>query len=123
MGINVAVIEAGILSLQRRRLGQTLRLYIGIHRLDSSNLHARLAKIKNTKRFTSPLRKAAAMFKKIKAGRAEKIPAVGCELWGLKAYVRVLDREQAKVATATRSETVDFYTDGSVRNGRAGIGV
>ena len=123
MGLNVAVLEAGIPSLQRRLLEQTLRFYIGIHKLDSSHLHARLAKTKYTKRFTSPLRKAAAMFKDIKAGRAEKIPAVGCEPWGPKAYVHILDREQARVATATRPETVDFYTDGSVRNGRAGIGV
>jgi ribonuclease HI len=61
------------------------------------------------------------MFKEIEAGRAEKIPAVGCEPWGPKAYVHISDRKQAKLATATKPETVDFYTDGSVRNGRAGI--
>lgn len=121
MGINVAVIEAGIPSLQRRLLEQTLRFYIGIHKLDSSYLHSTLAKTKYTKRFTSPLRKAAAMFKVIEAGRAEKIPAVGCEPWGPRAYVHIPDREQAKLATATKPKTVDFYTDGSVRNGRAGI--
>jgi len=92
MGINVAVIEAGILSLQRRLLEQTPRFHIGIHKLDSSHLYSRLAKTKYTKRFTSPLRKAATMFKEIEAGRAEKIPAVGCEPWGPKAYVHRPER-------------------------------
>lgn len=40
-----------------------------------------------------------------------------------KAHVHILEREQAKHATATEYATVDFYTDGSVRNGRAGIGI
>ncbi|TIA01346.1 hypothetical protein D6C81_10720 [Aureobasidium pullulans] len=77
IGINVAVIEAGISSLQKRLLEQSLRFYIGIHKLDSSHIHAKLAKSKHKRRFASPLRKAAVMFKEIEATRAEKIPAVG----------------------------------------------
>lgn len=77
MGTNFAVIEAGISSLQKRLLEQSLRFYIGIHKLDSSHIHAKLAKSKHKRRFTPPLRKAAVMFKKIGATRAEKIPAVG----------------------------------------------
>lgn len=65
MGINVAVIGTGISSLQKRLLEQSLRFYIGIHKLDSSHIHAKLAKLKHRRRFTSPLRKAAVMFKKI----------------------------------------------------------
>jgi len=33
----------------------------------------------------------------------------------------MLDEEQAKQATATEYATVDFYTEESVRNGRADI--
>jgi hypothetical protein len=77
MGINVAGIEAGISSLQKRLLEQFLRFYIGIHKLDSSRIHAKLVQSKHKRRFTPPLRKAAVMFKKIEAIRAEKIPAVG----------------------------------------------
>jgi ribonuclease HI len=123
MAINVAVIEAGIPSMQKRLLEQSLRFYIGIHKLDSSHIHAKLAKSKHKRRFASPLRKAAVMFKEIEATRAEKIPAVGCKPWGPKAHVYILDRDQAKLATVTVPGTIDFYTDGSVRNGKAGIGI
>lgn len=63
------------------------------------------------------------MFKSIKASRAEKIPAVGCEPWCPRVCVYILDRDQAKRATAPEPRTLDIYTDGSVRNGRAGIGI
>lgn len=123
MGLNVAVIEAGIATTRQRLHEQTLRFWIGIHKLDDSHIHHKLAKYKGKKRFTSPLRKAAVLFKSIKARQADKIPTVGCEPWVPKPRVYLLDKEQAKQATAIEDATVDFYTDGSVRNGRAGIGI
>ncbi|KAH0023405.1 hypothetical protein KCU78_g5426, partial [Aureobasidium melanogenum] len=99
------------------------KFWIGIHKLDDSHIHHKLAKYKGKKRFMSPLRKAAVLSKSIKARQADKIPTVGCEPWVPKPQVHIRDNEQAKQATATEHATVDFYTDGSVRNGRAGIGV
>ena len=91
--------------------------------MEASHIHAKLAKTKPIKRFNSPLRKAAGLFKELNANRAEKIPAVGSEPWSPKAHVHILDKEAAKLATAEQPATIDMYTDGSVRNGRAGIGI
>ena len=63
------------------------------------------------------------MFKELNANRAEKIPTIGCELWSLKAYVHILDKEAAKLIIAEDLGIIDFYTDGSVRNGRVGVGI
>jgi hypothetical protein len=63
------------------------------------------------------------LFKELNANRAKKIPAIGCELWSLNAYVYILDKEAAKLAIAKQLATIDFYIDGLVRNGRAGIGI
>ena len=63
------------------------------------------------------------MFIGLNANRAKKIPAIGCELWSLKAYVYILDKEAAKLAIAEELGTIDFYTDGSIRNGRVGVGI
>jgi hypothetical protein len=41
-------------------------------------------------------------------------------LW---AHVHILDKEAAKLATVEELGIIDFYTDGSVRNGRSGIGI
>jgi ribonuclease HI len=53
----------------------------------------------------------------------ESIPAIGCGPWSPEAYFHILDKESANLTTAEEPETIDFYTDGSVRNGRAGIGI
>jgi hypothetical protein len=109
--------------LQQRLHEQTLRFWISIQKLEVLHIHAKLAKTKPIRRFNSPLRKAAGLFKELNANRAKKIPAIGCEPWSLKAYVHILDKEAAKLATVEQPETIDFYTDGLVRNGRAGIGI
>ena len=79
MGLDVAVLEAGISSLQQRLHEQTLRFWISIQKLEDSHIHAKLAKTKPIRRFISPLRKAAALFKELNANRAKKIPNIGCE--------------------------------------------
>jgi len=123
LGLDVAVLEAGIPSLQQRLHEQTLRFWISIQKLEASHIHAKLAKAKPIKRFNSTLRKAAALFKELDANRAEKIPATGCEPWSPKPHVHILDKEAAKLATVEQPATIDLYADGSVRNGRAGIGI
>jgi hypothetical protein len=100
MGLNAAVMEAGIPTLRQRLHEQTLRFWMGIHKLDDSHIHHKLAKYKGKKRFSSPLRKAAVLFRNLKACQADKIPAVGYEPWAPKAQVHILDREGAKQATA-----------------------
>jgi ribonuclease HI len=107
--------------LQQRLHAQTLRFWISIQKLEDSHICAKLAKTKPIRRFNSPLRKAAGLFREFNANRAEKIPAIGCEPWSPKADVHILDKEAAKLATAEQPATINFYTDGSVRNGRAGI--
>lgn len=79
MGLNAAVMEAGIATARQRLHEQTLRFWIGIHKLDDSHIHYKLAKYKGKRRFSSPLRKAATLFKNIKAHQADKIPTVGSE--------------------------------------------
>jgi hypothetical protein len=74
LGLDVAVLEAGIPSLQQRLYEQTLGFWIAIQILDASHIHANLAKTKPIKRFNSPLRKAAALFKELDANRAGKYP-------------------------------------------------
>ena len=96
MGVNVAVMEAGIATTRQRLHEQTLRFWIGIHKLDDSHIHHKLAKYKGTRRFLSPLRKAARLFKSIKAHQADKIPTVASEPWASKAQVHILEREKAK---------------------------
>jgi len=63
------------------------------------------------------------LFKELNANRSKKIPAIGCGPWSLKAHVHILDKEVAKLETEEQPITIDFYTDGSVRNGRASIGI
>jgi ribonuclease HI len=115
--------EAGIPTLRQRLHKQTLKFWIDIHKLDKSHVHFKLAKYKGKRRSPSPLRTAAVLFRDIKAEQADKIPAVGCKPWGSKVRVYILDKEKAKQATTPEPSTVDFYTDGSVRNGRAGVGI
>jgi hypothetical protein len=107
--------------LQQRLYAQTLRFWISIQKLEDSHICAKLAKTKPIRRFNSPLRKAAGLFREFNANRAKKIPTIGCEPWSLKADVHILDKEAAKLATAEQPATINFYIDGSVRNGRAGI--
>jgi hypothetical protein len=52
-----------------------------------------------------------------------KIPTIEYEPWSPKAHVHILDNELAKLAKAEEPGTIDFYTDGSVRNGQAGRGI
>ncbi|CAD0055397.1 unnamed protein product [Aureobasidium pullulans] len=91
LGLDVAVLEAGIPSLRQRLHEQTLRFWISIQKLEASHIHAKLAKTKPIKR--------------------------------PKAHIHILEKEAAKLATAEEPGTIDFYTDGSVRNGRAGVGI
>jgi hypothetical protein len=63
------------------------------------------------------------LFRELNANRAKKIAAIRCEPWSLKAYVHILDKEAAMLATAKQPATIDFYIDGLVRNGRAGVGI
>lgn len=56
MGVNAAVTEAGITNLRQRLHEQTLRFWMGIHKVDDSHIHHKLAKYKGKKRFPSPLR-------------------------------------------------------------------
>jgi hypothetical protein len=111
-GLDDAVFDAGISSSQRRLHEQTLRIWISIQKLEASHIHAKLAKTKPIKRFNSRLRKAAALSEDFIANRAEKIPAIGCEPWSLKAHVHILDKEAAKLATVEQPVTIDFYIDG-----------
>lgn len=48
MGLGVAVMEASTQTIQERLHRQTLRFWIGIQKLDSSHIHAKLAKTKQT---------------------------------------------------------------------------
>jgi hypothetical protein len=72
LDLYVAVLEAGIPSLQQRLHEQTLRFWIAIQKLDASHIFAKLAKTKPIKRFNSPSWKAAALFKALDANRAGK---------------------------------------------------
>jgi ribonuclease HI len=99
------------------------QFWIGIQKLDSSHIHARLAKTKPTRGFVSPLKKAAKLSKELHVNRAEKIPAVACEPWVPDPKIHIPNREQAKLATAPERHTVDLHTDASIRNGRVGVGV
>ena len=123
MAMAVAEVEAGIPSIRQRLHDQTLRFWISIHKLNRSHPHSKLAKTKGTRRFLSPLGKAAMMFRSIRAERAAPLPVVGCEPWCPKPRVYILAKDQAKEATRPGTRTIDFYTDGSVRNERAGIGI
>lgn len=50
MGLNAAVMEAGIATTRQRLHEQTLRFWIGIHKLDDSHIHYKLAKYKGKSR-------------------------------------------------------------------------
>jgi hypothetical protein len=67
MGLNAAIIEAGIATTRERLHKQTLRFWIGIYKLDDSHIHYKLAKYKGKRRFLSPLRRATILFKNVKA--------------------------------------------------------
>jgi hypothetical protein len=69
LGLDVAVLEAGIPSLQQRLHEQTLRSWLATQKLDASHIFAKLAKTKPIKRLNSPPRRAAALCKALDANR------------------------------------------------------
>lgn len=54
MAMAVAEVEAGVLSIRQRLHEQTIRFWIGIHKLNGSHPHSKLAKTKGTRRFLVP---------------------------------------------------------------------
>jgi hypothetical protein len=58
---------------------EALKFWIRIQKLDSSHIHARLAKIRPTRRLAPLLKKAPRFFRESHANRAEKIPTETCE--------------------------------------------
>lgn len=77
MALSVATLEAGIPTIRQRLHTQTLRFWICIDKLDNSHIHAKLARTEYRKSFSSPLRKAARLLRKLQAKQAAKIPAAG----------------------------------------------
>jgi hypothetical protein len=77
---NLAAIEAKIPNLRQRLHNYTLRFWVRIHKLDNSHIRAKPPKYKGKKRCPLPLRKATVLLKDLRAGRANKIRATGCEL-------------------------------------------
>ena len=124
VALPIAEAEAGIPSLRQRLHDSTLRFWIGLHRLHTSHPHFKLIRrTRRVKRFLSPLQKASVQFQSLKIQCVEAITPFTCAPWEPKPAVTILDAIAAKEATAACLNTLDLYTDGSVRNGRAGIGV
>ena len=82
-----------------------------------------MAKRKESRRFCSPIGKAADLFQSINARRIQKVPTVLCQPWGPKPRVFIKDKEEALAETALKRCGLDVYTDGSVRNDLAGFGI
>jgi hypothetical protein len=61
------------------------------------------------------------MFKKINATKMQQIPTVLCSPWGTKPRVSIKDKEDAMRDTIPKRGCLDVYTDGSIRNGKAGL--
>jgi hypothetical protein len=61
------------------------------------------------------------MFKKINATKMQQIPTVLCSPWGTKPRVSIKDKEDAMRETIPKRGCLDVYTDGSIRNGKAGL--
>ena len=124
VALPIAEAEAGIPSLRQRLYNSTLRFWIGLHRLHSRHPHFKLVRKKRVaKRYQSPLQKASVLFQALKVDHIEAIAPFIHAPWEPKPAVFILDADRAKEATITRLNTRDLYTDGSVRNGLAGIGV
>ena len=124
VALPIAEAEAGIVSLRQRLHDSTVRFWIGLHRLHSHHPHFKLIRRRRVvKRYLSPLQKASSLFQALKVDRIETIAPFINAPWESKPAVFILDAHGAKEATITRFDTLDLYTDGSVRNGLAGIGV
>ena len=123
VSIIIAEAEAGIKAIRQRLLDQMLNFWISIQKLDDTHPHAKLAKRQEGKRFCSPIGKAAEMFKNISATKMQRIPTILCSPWGLKPRVFIKDKEDAIRETIPKSGRLDVYTDGSIRNGKAGLGI
>jgi hypothetical protein len=123
VSIVIAEAEAGIKAIRQRLLDHLLSFWISIQKLDNTNPHAKLAKRQEGKRFCWPIGKAAEMFKSINATKMQQIPTILCSPWGPKPRVFIEGKEDAIRETVLKRGCLDVYTDGSIRNGTAGLGI
>ena len=126
MAMVVAEAEAGLMSIRDRLRRQCLGFWVNIHKLETQHPHAKLARVarkRKSKRFMSPLGIAAALFRDIRAERVETISTIACEPWSYKPHICIEEKESAKLRAIPRFGNIDIFTDSSVRNGTAGIGV
>jgi ribonuclease HI len=122
----VAEAEASIYPLQHRLYFHSLRFWIDLHTLPKSHPFWKLLKSIDTRntRFKSPLQLLAMMFASVDLSSMETIHPFCLPPWQSGAITFI---EEYDIAVQKAQSELDgdraFFTDGSVRNGLAGIGV
>jgi ribonuclease HI len=129
VALGIAQAEAGIEPLWRRWQQQAHRTWIRWHTLPRKHPFwkcKRRIDMQNT-RFMSPLQMHAQHYRSTDVSRVETIEAYGIAPWAEKVPVHITeDHEQAieQAQSAMLDARVEaFFTDGSARNNRVGIGV
>ena len=71
----------------------------------------------------SPLQSQALRWAKVDLQHIERITPFCVPPWYPKADIKILDRDRAIIAAQRNAESLEFYTDGSVRNDLVGVAV
>jgi ribonuclease HI len=125
VALPVAEAEAAIEPLQSRWQHQSLRTWISLHTLPTKHpfwKSRRRIDITN-KRFVSPLQVHAQRWERVNVNRVETIRPYCVPPWYDRAEIEIQGHDKAIEATQNQTGTLQFYTDGSVRNDLVGVAV
>jgi ribonuclease HI len=122
-----ATVEAGLETPQDRLQEQIRKNWLRLQYKPQHHVSWYLIdRLNQTTRFRSPLETTAARYGLIDQGEIEPIPAFTKAPWQSGPEPMIQSEEEAIKVAETRADdpnAINFYTDGSVRHGLAGIGV
>jgi len=122
VSLEIAETEAALPTTKQRLRAAATRYWIRAQALPRSHPVSVLTRARPCVRFNSPLQKVVKWCAAMRT-RIEPIPAFSEAPWDPPIHTEILDKEQAKNYGEPLGVVVTFYTDASIREGSAAIGV
>ena len=125
VALEVAELEAGIAHTHQRILDQGVSFYLSLTTLLRKHPLYVVKLKKPCKRYQSPLQKVKKAIGELDINHIMKIKPFACPHGQARPRTVICQDEEQAMAIASKRvpRTLDIFTDGPIRNGRAGVGV